>query len=52
MFRRTNPSVRFPVFAIELMWLFQVRFPLKVTPGYFVCVTVTRGWLSGCSCEG
>ena len=30
MFRRMNPIVRLPLFAIELMWLFQVRFPLKV----------------------
>ena len=43
MFRRMNRSVRFPLFAIELMWLFQVRFPLNVTPRYFVCVTVTIG---------
>ena len=41
MFRRMNPSVRFPLFVIESMWLFQLRFPLKVTPRYFVRVTVT-----------
>ena len=49
----SNESKRsFPLLAIALMCLFQVRFPLRVTPMYFVCVLNVDDLSEYYPCEG
>ena len=50
MFRRMNPSVLVPLFAIELMWLFQVRFHSRLHPG-ILFVLPTIGFMLGLCCS-